>query len=61
MARRQQLNVRIDDATVWRLEQLSRRLSIPEASLVRLAIARLAQLEGIGDPPEEVDLGGAAA
>jgi antitoxin component of RelBE/YafQ-DinJ toxin-antitoxin module len=47
MAERSQLNVRIDKATSDRLNALARRLSLSQGAVVRLAVARMAQGEGI--------------
>ncbi len=48
---RHQVNVRVDETTARRLEWLARRLALNEASVVRLAIARLAQMEGMPEEP----------
>ncbi len=64
MAERFQLNVRIDQATSARLSALARRLSISQGAVVRRAVARLAQAEGIkieGATPPGNQEGNAAA
>ena len=61
MAERLQLNVRIDRATSERLIALSRRLSLSHGAVVRLAVARLAQSEGIEIDVHEGEPGGVAA
>lgn len=38
---------RLSEAQLRKIEKLSRKLEIPKASVVRLAINRLAELEGI--------------
>ena len=53
MAERLQINIRIDEATEQRLELLSRELSIPRASVVRLAIAEFAKQRGVKVPAEQ--------
>jgi antitoxin component of RelBE/YafQ-DinJ toxin-antitoxin module len=60
MAERLQLNVRIDRATSDRLNALSKRLSLSNGAVVRLAVARMAQAEGI-DIEAESEEGKAAA
>jgi predicted transcriptional regulator len=53
MAERLQINIRIDEATEQRLELLARELSIPRASVVRLAIAEFARQRGVTVPAEQ--------
>ncbi len=53
MPERLQINIRIDEATEQRLELLSRELSIPRASVVRLAIAEFARQRGVTVPAEQ--------
>lgn len=45
--RRPQLNLRLDAPTALRLARLQARLGLSVASVVKLAIARLAQAEGV--------------
>ena len=57
MAERSQLNVRIDKATSDRLSALARRLSLSQGAVVRLAVARMAQGEGLRDTEVVVWMG----
>ena len=45
------LRLRLDPMTERRIEALKRRLGLDASNVVRLAVARLAQLEHV-DPPE---------
>jgi hypothetical protein len=53
MPERLQINIRIDAATEQRVEALSRELSLPRGSVVRLAIAEYARQRGIHVPAEQ--------
>lgn len=53
MPERLQINIRIDEATEQRLQALTRQMSIPRSSVVRLAIAELAKQRSVKVPAEE--------
>ena len=57
----QRFDMRADPETARLMDLLSKRLGIGRSALMRLAIRRLAQLEGIEIDSGEADLGGAAA
>jgi hypothetical protein len=55
-----QMNMRVDPRTERLLQVLQAKLNIDATNVIRLAVARLAELEGVRDAAEE-ELGGAAA
>jgi hypothetical protein len=57
----QRFDMRADPETARLMDLLSRRLGIGRSALMRLAIRRLAQLEGIAVDMGAEELGGAAA
>ncbi len=48
-----QINFRLDEQTERLLARLEAKLNLNPAAVVRLALARLAELEGIDMPAEE--------
>jgi hypothetical protein len=61
MADVQRFDMRADPDTARLMDLLSKRLGIGRSALMRLAIRRLAQLEGIELDAEQDELGEAAA
>jgi predicted transcriptional regulator len=59
MADRISINVRMDPVALTRLDALAAKLSLTRTAVIHLAVARLAELEGIDVRSD--DLGGAAA
>lgn len=53
------MQLRLDPGTAQRLVVLSRKLSIPRTDVIRLTVAKYAQLEGIRVPAEEAPNGAA--
>ena len=54
------LHLRLDPSVRHDLDALTRRLNLSRSAVIRLALRRLAQAEGIPEPEGE-ELGGAAA
>jgi predicted transcriptional regulator len=59
MAARTPINVRMEPAALARLHALAAKLSLSRTAVIHLALARLAELEGITS--DEVEQGKAAA
>ena len=59
MVPRPQVNMRLDDRTDRLLKRLQLKLNLNSSAVVRLAIARLADLEGVS--ADDADEGKAAA
>ena len=53
MPPRGQINFRLDERTDRLLSRLERKLNINAAAVVRLALARLADIEGVADDEDE--------
>jgi antitoxin component of RelBE/YafQ-DinJ toxin-antitoxin module len=60
-AQPESFKMRLDPASAYQLNALTTKLGLPRATVVRLALRRFAESEGIGLPDELAEQGKAAA